>query len=92
MRRGTQGQTDQGSRLSERSEFERDPGWTEYRRVPVAQRRVADSRGRLLFGYFILAKQNKVTSRRAPPGLVVKAHQNKTTYGFNNYDRNQLPI
>jgi hypothetical protein len=44
MRRGAQGQTDQGSCLSERSEFERDPGWTEHRRLPVAQRRDAASR------------------------------------------------
>src|SRR5437867_13311193 len=29
--------------------------------------------GRLFFGYFSLAKQKKVTSRRATPGLVVKA-------------------
>jgi hypothetical protein len=58
--------------LFERSEFVRDPGWTEHRRVPVAKRRVADGRGRPLFGYFILATQNKVTSRRATPGLVVK--------------------
>jgi hypothetical protein len=33
MRRGAQGQTDQGSSLSERSEFARYPGWTEHRRL-----------------------------------------------------------
>ena len=43
LTRKQEGQTDQGSRLSERSECERDPGWTEHRRVPVAQRRVAFS-------------------------------------------------
>jgi len=44
MRRGAQGQTDQDGRLSERSEFEPGPGWTEHRRLPVAKRRDADSR------------------------------------------------
>jgi hypothetical protein len=40
-----------------------------------ARNRVATlTSARLLFGYFILAKQNKVkvTSRRATPGLVAK--------------------
>ena len=35
--------------------------------------------GRLSFGYFSLAKQRKVTSRRAPPGLVVNGKQPKHT-------------
>ncbi|WP_457306858.1 hypothetical protein, partial [Polaromonas sp. P5_E6] len=52
LRRGAQIQADQGSRLSERSEFERDPAWTEHRRLPVAQRRVADSRVAFSFAYF----------------------------------------
>ncbi len=34
MRRGAQGLADQGSRLSERSEFERDPAKPEHRRLP----------------------------------------------------------
>ena len=34
MRRGAQGQTDKDGRLSERSEFEPGPGWTEHRRLP----------------------------------------------------------
>ena len=37
MRRGAEGQTDKGSCLFERSEFARDPGWTEHRRLPVAK-------------------------------------------------------
>ena len=49
MRRGAQGKADQGSRLSERSEFERDPALTEHRRLPVAKRRDADSRVAFLF-------------------------------------------
>jgi len=32
LRRGAQGQADQGERLSERSEFELDPAWPEHRR------------------------------------------------------------
>ncbi|OOG44210.1 hypothetical protein B0B52_07495 [Polaromonas sp. A23] len=53
MRRGAQGQTDQGERLSERSEFELDPGWTEHRRLPAAKRRDADSRVAFFFAYFL---------------------------------------
>ena len=33
MRRGAEGQTEQGERLFERSEFELDPGWTEHRKL-----------------------------------------------------------
>src|SRR5437867_9489257 len=36
--------------------------------------------GRLFFGYFLLAKQKKVTSRRATPGRVVKGN----SYQFNS--------
>jgi hypothetical protein len=55
--------------------------------VPEAQRR-DEEQGRLLFGYFILAKQNKVTSCRATPGLCMKGKNpqkpsvNGTTYAF----------
>ena len=59
LRRGAEVQTDQGSRLSERSEFERDPGWTEHRRVPVAQRRVADSRVAFLLLTFLWRSKEK---------------------------------
>ena len=41
-RRVAQGWADQGPRLFERSEFERDPDQTEQRSVPVAQRRDDD--------------------------------------------------
>jgi hypothetical protein len=76
MRRGAQGQTDQGERLSERSEFELDPGWTEYRRLPSAASAKEGRRqqGRLFFGDFLLAKQKKVTCRRATPGQPAHAH------------------
>ena len=52
LRRGAEVQTDKGERLFERSEFELDPGWTEHRRLPVAQRRDADSRVAFSFAYF----------------------------------------
>ena len=44
MRRGAQRPADQGSRLSERSEFERDPAGCEHRRLPAAKRRDAACR------------------------------------------------
>ena len=56
LRRGAQVQTDQDGRLSERSEFEPGPGWTEHRRVPGAQRRGRRQQGRLFFAYFLLAR------------------------------------
>ena len=43
MRRGAQGFADQGSPLSERSEFGRDPAKPEHRRLPAASLRDADS-------------------------------------------------
>ena len=51
--RGAQPESDQGERLSERSEFERDPALTEHRRLPAAKRRVADSRVAFFFAYFL---------------------------------------
>ena len=69
---------DQGKRVFERSEFAIDPTFSEHRSVPVAKRR-DDEQGRLFFGYFLLAKQKKVTSRRAPPGRVVKGKQHQPT-------------
>ena len=70
MRRGAEGQTDQGERLSERSEFELDPGWTEHRRLPsvASAKEGRRQQGRLFFAYFLLAKQKKVSCRRATPG------------------------
>ncbi|OOG41714.1 hypothetical protein B0B52_11345 [Polaromonas sp. A23] len=53
MRRGAEVQTDQDGRLSERSEFEPGPGWTEHRRLPGAKRRDADSRVAFFFAYFL---------------------------------------
>ena len=59
MRRGAEVQTEQGERLSERSEFELDPVWTEHRRLPVAQRRDADSRVAFLFLRFLWRDKEK---------------------------------
>ena len=38
--------------MSERSEFARDPAFAEYRRLPEAKRRDADSRVAFSFAYF----------------------------------------
>ena len=71
MRRGAQVQADQGSRcLSEaqRSEFSETPPEPSTAGCPVAKRRGRSNQGRLFFGDFLLAKQKKVTCRRATPG------------------------
>ena len=65
------GKSGSGRVLSERSEFARDPTFTEHRSVPVAQRR-DDEQGRLFFAYFLLAKQKKVSCCRATPGMLAK--------------------
>ena len=44
MRRGAEVQTEKGSCLFERSEFARDPGWAEHRKLPAAQWTDADTR------------------------------------------------
>jgi hypothetical protein len=51
--RGAQPKTDQGERLSERSEFELDPVFGEHRRLPAAKRRDPDHRVAFVFGYFL---------------------------------------
>ena len=58
MRRGAQGLADQGSRLSERSEFERDPAGREHRRLPGAKRRDAGSRAALLWLLSLAANES----------------------------------
>ena len=70
MRRGAQGQTDQGWRcLSEaqRSEFSQTPAGPSTAGCPGAKRRGRSNQGRLSFAYFSLAKQRKVSCRRATP-------------------------
>ncbi|WP_296920391.1 hypothetical protein, partial [Polaromonas sp.] len=51
--RGAQPKTDQGERLSERSEFELDPVFGEHRRLPAAKRRDPDHRVAFFFAYFL---------------------------------------
>ncbi len=69
MRRGAQGLADQGSRLSERSEFERDPAKPEHRRLPEAKPRDADSGVALSLVTFFRRRERKLLARRATPGL-----------------------
>jgi hypothetical protein len=57
----------------QRSEFERDPACLEHRRLPRSAAQGTQTAGRLSFGDFSLAKQRKVTCRRAPPGQQASA-------------------
>ena len=65
MRRGAQRPADQGSRLSERSEFERDPAGREHRRLPEAKRRDADSGVAFSLVTFFWRSKRKLLRRRA---------------------------
>jgi len=68
MRRGAQGPADQGSRLSERSEFERDPAGREHRRFPLAPARACgDAACRVAFSLvtFFWRSKRKPLRRRA---------------------------
>lgn len=65
MRRGAQRPADKGSRLSERSEFERDPAGREHRRLPEAKRRDADSGVALSLVTFFRRSERKLLRRRA---------------------------
>ena len=65
MRRGAQRPADQGSRLSERSEFERDPAGREHRRLPAAKRRDAAYRVAFSLVTFSWRGKRKLLRRRA---------------------------
>jgi len=65
MRRGAQRPADQGSRLFERSEFERDPAGREHRRLPAAKRRDAACRVALSLVTFFRRDERKLLRRRA---------------------------
>ncbi len=65
MRRGAQRPADQGSRLSERSEFERDPAGREHRRLPAAKRRDAACRVAFSLVTFSWRRKRKLLRRRA---------------------------
>jgi len=67
LRRGAQRFADQGSQLSERSEFCETPRNASTAGCPFAKRRGRRQWGRLFFAYFLLAKQKKVGR---PPGRV----------------------
>ena len=59
MRRGAQGKAVQGLRLSEPGEFERDPAFSEHRRLPVAKRRDAGTRVAFLLLTFLWRSKEK---------------------------------
>ena len=65
MRRGAQRPADQGSRLFERSEFERDPAGREHRRLPAAKRRDAAYRVAFSLVTFSWRGKRKLLRRRA---------------------------
>jgi hypothetical protein len=72
LRRGAQGQTDQDGRLSEpKASSSPAPAGPSTAGCP---RSLSEGgrrqQGRLFFAYFLLAKQKKVSSRRATPGLL----------------------
>ncbi len=73
--RGAQPKAGQGSRLSEpKASSSETPLLASTAGCPAAQRRGPGPSGRLFFGDFLLAKQKKVTCRRATPGQQENAH------------------
>ncbi len=64
MRRGAQRPADQGSRLSERSEFERDPAGREHRRLPRSEAQGTQTVGSPSFAFFSWRRKK----RRCPAG------------------------
>ena len=83
MRRGAQGLADQGSRLSERSEFERDPAKPEHRRLPRSEAQGTQTVGSpfLWFLSFGDAKERDSHAGRLPAsafslGMGLKQHSN----------------
>jgi hypothetical protein len=77
--------------LSEPSgEFERDPGWTEQRRLPVAQRRDADTR--VAFSFLISLGEARESES---PAAATERHQvspkdpvHNSTQGFDRLSPN----
>ncbi len=65
--RGAQPKTDQGSRLSERSEFERDPVFGEHRRLPGAKRKDPDCRIAFSLVTFFWRSKRKLLAAGQPP-------------------------
>ena len=81
MRRGAQRPADQGSRLSERSEFERDPAGREHRRLPRSAAQGTQTVGSPSFAFFSwrrkkrrcaagrTSRQTASSKARSPKGL-----------------------
>src|SRR6476620_6945731 len=67
-----------GLALSERSEFSQTPPGPSTAGCPVAQRRGRRHQGRLFLGYFLLAKQKKVTGKPGHPGTRPQQNQYRT--------------
>jgi hypothetical protein len=79
MRRGAQDQTDQGSCMFEpKASLHETPAGPSTAGCPGAKRRGRRNQGRLFFGDFLLAKQKKVTCRRATPGQQPSAKSTAT--------------
>ena len=83
MRRGAQGLADQGSRLSERSEFERDPAKPEHRRLPRSEAQGTQTVGSPFFWVLFFGEAKKSTS---PAGRLPASALNK---GMRPYQRTQ---
>ena len=79
MRRGAQGLADQGSRLSERSEFERDPAKPEHRRLPRSEAQGTQTVGSpfLWFLSFGDAKERDSHAGRLPASALNQGMQSR---------------
>ena len=82
MRRGAQGQTDQGSRLFEpKASSSETPAGPSTAGCPAAKRRGRRQQGRLSFAYFSLARQRKVSCRLAIPGMLANQQKFEASSG-----------
>ena len=94
MRRGAQRPADKGSRLSERSEFERDPAGREHRRLPRSEAQGTQTVGSPSFAFFSWRRKKRRCAAGRTPRLppLAKACSQKTGdeshhYEFNSYQR-----
>ena len=86
MRRGAQGLADQGSRLSERSEFERDPAKPEHRRLPRSEAQGTQTVGSpfLWFLSFGDAKERDSHAGRLPASALNPGTEPNSSTSSNN--------
>ena len=86
MRRGAQGLADQGSRLSERSEFERDPAKPEHRRLPRSEAQGTQTVGSPFFWvlFFGEAKKSASPAGRLPASALNKGTQTDSSTSSSN--------